>query len=64
MFIAMKSRLSSKLVHVGSQTRSRGQTVQKPCVHSRGHRVDPKFKKLCQNVNSYGILIKFETVSC
>ena len=32
-----KPRSSSKLVHVGSKTRSLNQIMQKPCVFSRGH---------------------------
>ena len=45
------SRSSSKLGHVGSKTRSLGQILEKPCVHSRGHSFDHKFMKLCQNVS-------------
>ena len=45
------SRSNSKLGHVGSKTRSLGQILEKPCVHSRGHSFDHKFMKLCQNVN-------------
>ena len=45
----MKLRSSSKLGHVGSKTRSLGQILGKPCVHSRGHSFDPKIIKLCQN---------------
>ena len=26
-------------------------SLRKPCVHSRGHSLDPNFMKLCQNVN-------------
>ena len=37
------SRSSSKLGHVGSKTRSLGQILEKPCVHSRGYRFDHKF---------------------
>ena len=48
------SRSSSKLGHVGSKTRSLGQILEKPCLHSRGHRFDHKFMKLCQNVNYLG----------
>ena len=44
-------RSNSNLGHVGSKTRSPGQILEKPCVHSRGHRFDHKFMKLCQNVN-------------
>ena len=49
MIIISRSRF--KLGHVGSKTRSLGQVLEKPCVHSRGHRFDHKFMKLCQNVN-------------
>ena len=34
---------SLKLGHVGSKTRSLGQILVKPCVHSRGHSFDLKF---------------------
>ena len=33
----MKSRMISKMGHVGSKTRSLGQILEKPCVRSRGH---------------------------
>ena len=58
------SRSSLKLGHVGSKTRSLGQTLEKPCVHSRGHRFDHKFIKLCQNVNHHNVKVRFETGSC
>ena len=35
-----------------------GQILEKPYVNSRGHSFDPKFMKLCQNVNFYIIFIK------
>ena len=44
-----------KLGHVGSKTRSLGQILEKPCVHSRGHSFDLKVMKLCQNVNHHNI---------
>ena len=50
MLIIITSRSSSKLGHVGSKTRSLGQILEKPCVHSRGHSFDHKFMKVCQNV--------------
>ena len=34
------------------------------CVHSRGNSFDPKFIKLCQNVNHHNVLVEFETGSC
>ena len=40
------SRSSSKLGHVGSETRLLGQILEKPCVHSKRHSFDPKFMKL------------------
>ena len=46
MLIIIISRSSSKLGHVGSKTRSLGQILEKPCVHSRGHRFDRKFIKV------------------
>ena len=51
------SRSSVKLGHVGSKTRSLGQIIENPQVHSRGHSLDPKFMELCQNVNPYEILV-------
>ena len=44
-----------KLGHVGSKTRSLGQFLEKPCVHSRGHSFDSKFMNLYQNVNDHNI---------
>ena len=52
MLIPIKSRSSLKLGHFGSETRSLGQILGKPCVHSRGHSFEPKFMRLCQNVIS------------
>ena len=53
--IFMKFRSSSNLGHVESKTKSLGQILGKPCVHSRRHSLEPKFMKLCQNGNSYKI---------
>ena len=53
MLILVISRLNYKLGHVASKSRSQGQMTEKLCVHSRGHSFEPKFMKLCQNVNSY-----------
>ena len=36
-------------INVGSKTRSVGQSVEKPCEHSRGHIFSPIFIKLAQN---------------
>ena len=46
MLMIIISMSSSKLGHVGSKTRSLGQILEKPCVHSRGHSFDSKFMKL------------------
>ena len=44
-----------KLGHGGSKTRSLGQTLEKPCVHSRRHSFDSKVMKLYQNANDHNI---------
>ena len=53
-------RSSLKLGHVGSKNRSLDQILEIPCVHSKRHSFDPKFMKLCQNVNHHNIQVKFE----
>ena len=58
------SRSESKLGHVASKTRSLGQIIEKPCVHSKRHSFDPKFMKVWQIVNQHNIKVKFETGSC
>ena len=63
LFIIM-SRSSSKVGHVASKTRSLGQILEKPCVHSRGHSFDSKFMKLNKNASDHNIYVKFETGSC
>ena len=50
MFVLMKSWTRSKMGHVGSETRSLGQILEKPCVCSRGHVFSPIIMKLGQNV--------------
>ena len=47
------SRSNLKLGHVGSKTRSSGQILEKPYVHSKRHSFEPKFMKLCQIVNHH-----------
>ena len=49
MCVVIKSRPEFKMGHVGSKTRSLGQSLEKPCVLSRRHSFDPVFMKLCQN---------------
>ena len=50
MFVSIKSRMSSKLGHVGWKTRSLDQILEKPCARSRGHIFSPILMKLGQNV--------------
>ena len=49
------SRSELKLGHVRSKTRSLGQILEKPCVHSKGHSFYSKVMKLCQKVNHHNI---------
>ena len=49
------SRSSLKLGHVGSKTRSLGQILEKPSVHSREYSFDSKVMKLYHNTNDYNI---------
>ena len=49
------SRSNWKLGQVESKIRLLGQILEKPSVHSRGHSFNPKFMKLCQNVNHNNI---------
>ena len=56
----IKSRMSLKIGHVGSETRSIGQILEKPCVCCRG----PIVMKLCQNVCLDEISEDFENGSC
>ena len=60
----MKSRMSLKMCHVGSKSRSLGQTLEKPCVRSRGHIFSPIIMKLGQNVCLDEILDELENGSC
>ena len=46
----MKGWMSLKKDCVGSKTRSLGQILEKPCVHSKGHIFSPTIMKLGQNV--------------
>ena len=64
MFVSMKSHLSFKIRHVGSKTRSLGQILEKPCVHSKGHIFSPIVNKLGQNVCLDEILDHLENGSC
>ena len=53
-----------KLGHVGSKTRSLGQILENPSVHSRGHSFGIKLTKLYQDVNDHNIKVRFKTGSC
>ena len=50
--------------HVRSKTRSLGQILEKPCVHSGGHIFRPIIMKLGQNVCLDKISNEFENGSC
>ena len=64
MFVFMKSGTSLEMGHVGSKTRSIGQMLEKPCVHSGGHIFSLIFMKLCQNIYLDEISDKVENGSC
>ena len=50
--------------HVRLKTRSPGQILEKPCVHSRGHIISPIIMKPGQNDFLDEILVEFENGSC
>ena len=56
MFVFMKSLTSSKMAHVGSKTRSLGQTLEKPCVCSRDQIFGLILMKLVQSFCLYETL--------
>ena len=62
--LMMKSRMSLKMGHVRSNTRSLGQTSENPYVYSRGHIFSPIIMKLGQNVCLDQVLDRFENGSC
>ena len=53
--IIITSRSVLKLDHVRSKTRSIGQILEKPCVHSRVYSFVSNVMKLCQKVNHHDI---------
>ena len=59
----MKSRMSSKMGHVGSKTRSLGQILEKPCVRSRGHILSWILMEVGQDVCLDDISDEFENGS-
>ena len=60
----MKCQTSLKMGHVGSETRSLGQILEKPRVRCRGHIFSPIIIKLCQNIFLGEISDDFENRSC
>ena len=50
--------------HVWTKTRSLGQILEKPCVHSGGHIFSPVIMKLGQNVCLDEISDEFDNGSC
>ena len=50
MFILMKSGLELYLGHLGSETRSLGQIIEKPCVDNSGHSFHQILMKFGKNV--------------
>ena len=60
MLIPINSRSDLKLGHIGSKDSSLYLIIEKHCVHSRGHIMDPKFLKLLQNVCPHNMWVKFE----
>ena len=63
MFVLIKSQTSLKMCHVGSKTRSQGQTLGKPYVCSRGYIFNPIIMKLCQNIFLDKVSDEFENGS-
>ena len=55
VLILMISMSSLKLGHVRSKTRSLGQILEKPCVHSRVHSLVSNVMKISQNVNPHNV---------
>ena len=60
MIILTMSQSSLNMGDVGSETRSVGQIMEKPCEHSRGHSFGQIFIKLAQNDHLDNISVKFE----
>ena len=59
----MKSQTSLEMGYVGSKTRSLGQMLEKPCVHSKGHIFRQIIMKLGQNSCLDEILDPYENGS-
>ena len=56
MIVLTKSRMSLKVGHMGSKTRSLGQIIGKSFDHSRGHIFHPIFVK-------HGLIVSLEEIS-
>ena len=63
MFILMKSGLGLYLGHLGSETMSLGQIIEKPCVDNRGHSFHQILMKYGQNVCLVDMLVEFKSGS-
>ena len=59
-----RNLMSMKIGHVGSKTRSLGQILEKPCVHSRGHIFSLIIMKPGQNISLNEVSDEFENESC
>ena len=55
MLIMIMYWSNSKLGHVWLKSRSLGQILEKPCVHSRGHSFDSTFINFYQNIYDHNI---------
>ena len=64
MFVLIKSRISLKMGQFKLKTRSLGQILEKPCMHSRDHILSLIILKLGQNVCLDKISDDFEIGSC
>ena len=60
----MSDKFETKVGHVGSETRSLGQILEKPCVRYRGHIFSTIIIKLGQNICLDEISDEFENGSC
>ena len=58
-----EKRTDLKVGHVGSETRSLSQLVEKSCVLSSWHSFEPMCMKISQNVWHYKMLDEIETGS-
>ena len=64
MFASVKSRTSLEMCHVGIETRSPGQIIEKSCVHFRGQILGLILMKIGKNVCLDDISDEFENGLC